>query len=401
MKYDFTTIMDRRGRDAIAVDSVGKIPGFAPEAPAEGFDLIPMWVADMNFPTAPSITEALHNRIDHPAFGYFSPTDEYYDAIIRWQTTRNGVKGLTKDCIGYENGVLGGLVSALRVMCSPGDNVLVHTPTYIGFTNTLRNNGWNIVHTPLVPDGDGVPRMDYDDMEKKLRDKHIHAAILCSPHNPCGRVWEREELERAYALFKKYDVRVVSDEIWSDLILAGHTHIPSQSISDDARHRTVALYAPSKTFNLAGLVGSYHIIYDRTLRDRIRKESSLSHYNEMNVLSMHALTGAYSPEGAQWVDELRSPDPQRPLCRRIHPRQFPRRLPLRARGHLHALSRLRTLVPHPRQDPHRTRTALLARRRRPPGRSHVQRPVEPPHQPRPPRSPGPRSHEAPGCICLQ
>jgi len=305
MKYDFTTIMDRRGRDAIAVDSVGKIPGFAPEAPAEGFDLIPMWVADMNFPTAPSITEALHNRIDHPAFGYFQPTDEYYDDIIRWQTTRNGVKGLTKECIGYENGVLGGLVSALRVMCSPGDNVLVHTPTYIGFTNTLRNNGWNIVHTPLVPDGDGVPRMDYDDMEKKLRDKHIHAAILCSPHNPCGRVWEREELERAYALFKKYDVRVVSDEIWSDLILAGHTHIPSQSISDDARHRTVALYAPSKTFNLAGLVGSYHIIYDRTLRDRIRKESSLSHYNEMNVLSMHALTGAYSPEGAQWVDELR------------------------------------------------------------------------------------------------
>ena len=196
MKYDFTTIMDRHGRDAIAVDSVGKIPGFAPEAPAEGFDLIPMWVADMNFPTAPSITEALH-RIDHPAFGYFSPTDEYYNAIIRWQTNRNGVKGLTKECIGYENGVLGGLVSALRVMCSPGDNVLVHTPTYIGFTNTLRNNGWNIVHTPLVPDGDGVPRMDYDDMEKKLRDRHIHAAILCSPHNPCGRVWEREELERA------------------------------------------------------------------------------------------------------------------------------------------------------------------------------------------------------------
>ena len=114
MKYDFTTIMDRHGRDAIAVDSVGKIPGFAPEAPAEGFDLIPMWVADMNFPTAPSITEALHKRIDHPAFGYFSPTDEYYNAIIRWQTTRNGVKGLTKECIGYENGVLGGLVSASR-----------------------------------------------------------------------------------------------------------------------------------------------------------------------------------------------------------------------------------------------------------------------------------------------
>ena len=237
MKYDFTTIMDRHGRDAIAVDSVGKIPGFAPEAPAEGFDLIPMWVADMNFPTAPSITEALHKRIDHPAFGYFSPTDEYYNAIIRWQTNRNGVKGLTKECIGYENGVLGGLVSALRVMCSPGDNVLVHTPTYIGFTNTLRNNGWNIVHTPLVPDEDGVPRMDYDDMEKKLRDRHIHAAILCSPHNPCGRVWEREELERAYALFKKYDVHVISDEIWSDLVPATPTSPARASATTPATGR--------------------------------------------------------------------------------------------------------------------------------------------------------------------
>ena len=141
-------------------------------------------------------------------------------------------------------------------------------------------------------------------MEKQLREKKIHAAILCNPHNPCGRVWERRELEKAMELYRKYDVYVISDEIWSDLILNGHKHIPSQSVSEDARQRTAAFYAPSKTFNLAGLVGSYHIVYNSWWRDRILKESSLSHYNMMNVLSMHALLGAYQPEGYEWTDEL-------------------------------------------------------------------------------------------------
>lgn len=304
MKYDFTSIMDRRGHDAMAVDAIGNMSGFAPEGPEDGFDVIPMWVADMNFPVCPAITGAINERVSHPAFGYFSPRREYFDSIIRWQETRHGVGGLTAECIGYENGVLGGLVSALNVLCSRGDKVLVHTPTYIGFTGTLRNNGYQIVHSPLVRDEDGIWRMDYEDMEEKIRSGNIHAAVFCSPHNPCGRVWEREELERAYALFKKYDVYVVSDEIWSDIILEGHTHIPSQSVSEDARMRTVALYAPSKTFNLAGLIGSYHIIYNKWLRERVLKESSLCHYNDMNVLSMHALIGAYREEGSEWVDEL-------------------------------------------------------------------------------------------------
>ena len=133
----------------------------------------------------------------------------------------------------------------------------------------------------------------------------IHAAVFCSSHNPCGRVWERWEIEKAMELYKKHDVFVISDEIWSDLILEGHKHIPTQSVSEDARNRTVAMYAPSKTFNLAGLVGSYHIIYNTWLRERVLKESSLSHYNAMNVLSMHALVGAYKPEGYEWLDELR------------------------------------------------------------------------------------------------
>ena len=301
MKYDFTSILDRNGKDAIAVEHI-PIPGAQVK---EGFDRIPMWVADMNFPTVPTVVEAMMERVQHPAYGYFDPSEEYYASIIRWQEKRNGVTGLKPEHIGYENGVLGGVISALNVMCSKGDNVLLHSPTYIGFTMSLENNGYHIVHSPLVKDENGVWRMDFEDMEKKIAEKHIHAAVFCSPHNPCGRVWERWEIEKAMELYKKYDVFVISDEIWSDLILEGHKHIPTQSVSEDARNRTVAMYAPSKTFNLAGLVGSYHIIYNTWLRERVLKESSLSHYNAMNVLSMHALVGAYKPEGYEWLDELR------------------------------------------------------------------------------------------------
>lgn len=300
MKYDFTTIMDRAGKDAIAVDMIP----YKDIQIKEGFSKIPMWVADMNFQTVPTVPEAIAERVSHTAYGYFSPREEYYDSIIQWQKIRHGVQGLTKECIGYENGVLGGVISALNVFCSRGDKVLLHSPAYVGFTGSMENAGYHIVHSPLRRDEKGIWRMDFEDMEKKLEEEHIHAAVFCSPHNPCGRVWEKWELERAMEIFKKHDVMVVSDEIWSDIILKGHKHIPAQTISEDAKMRTVALYAPSKTFNLAGLIGSYHIIYNPRIRDRVRKESSLSHYNSMNVLSMYALIGAYKPEGYEWVDEL-------------------------------------------------------------------------------------------------
>ena len=304
MRFDFTTIPDRHNHDAIAIDGLGDGTGFAPAAPKEGFNSIPLWVADMSFATAPSVTRAIHERVDHPFFGYYTETDAYYQAIIDWHRTRKGVDDLERDHIGYENGVLGGVVSALNILCSKGDNVLVHSPTYVGFTGCCTNNGYNLVHSPLVLDGDGIWRMDFEDMERKIVDNHIHAAIFCSPHNPCGRVWERWELEQAMALFEKYGVYVVSDEIWSDILLNGNTHIPTQSVNTWAHDHTVALYAPSKTFNLAGLIGSYHVIYSSWLRDRVRKESSLGHYNSQNVLSMHGLVGAYSEEGSAWADEL-------------------------------------------------------------------------------------------------
>ncbi len=135
MRYDFTKIIDRHGKDAIAVDGLGKNPGFAPEPPKDGFDVIPMWVADMNFETVPTIPKAIMDRAAHPAYGYFSPVEEYYDSIIRWHKIRNNVEGLMPEYIGYENGVLGGVISALTAFAAPGDAVLLHSPTYIGFTN--------------------------------------------------------------------------------------------------------------------------------------------------------------------------------------------------------------------------------------------------------------------------
>ncbi len=300
MKYDFTTVMNREGKDAIAVDAIP----YENIETKDGFSKLPMWVADMNFATVPTVAEEIIERTKHMLYGYFNPREEYYNAIIRWQKEHNGAEELTKEHIGYENGVLGGVVSALNVFCSKGDKVLLHSPTYIGFTGAIGNNGYDMVLSPLKRDEEGVWRMDFEDMEAKLRDQHIHAAVFCSPHNPCGRVWERWEIEKAMELYKKYDVFVISDEIWSDLILNGNKHIPTQSISEDAKMRTVAMYAPSKTFNLAGLVGSYHIVYNKWIRERMEKESSLCHYNSMNVLSMYALIGAYSEEGKQWASEL-------------------------------------------------------------------------------------------------
>lgn len=303
MEFDFTSIIERDGKDALAVDGLGMLPPMSPSKPDSGFDAIPMWVADMSFQTAPSVTKAIAERIKHPLFGYFSPSQQYYLSIIDWMKRRNGTLPSARD-IGYHNGVLGGVISALNVFCSRGDKVLLHSPTYIGFTTSLENNGYHIVHSPLRIDSDNIWRMDYDNMESLLSAGDIHAAIFCSPHNPTGRVWEKQEIETAMSLFEKYGIPVISDEIWSDLILPGFRHTPTQSVSEYAKNHTVALYAPSKTFNLAGLVGSYHIIYDPVLRSRIEKESSLCHYNEMNVLWMHALIGGYSDEGERWLGEL-------------------------------------------------------------------------------------------------
>ena len=300
MKYDFTTVLDRRGRDSTAADVI-PFKGFQVD---EGFDPIPMWIADMSFKAAPAVMDAIYRRMEMPNFGYFPLPKEYFDSIIRWQQRRNSVEGLLPEHIGYENGVLGGVSSALQAFTAPGEKILVHSPTYVGFTHTFHDTGRVAVHSPLKRDEQGIWRMDYEDMDRKIKEHNIHLAIFCSPHNPCGRVWERREIERAMEVYAANNCLVISDEIWSDIIMPGYKHIPTQSVSEDARERTVAFYAPSKTFSLAGLVGSYHIIYNKYLRERVLRQSRLSHYNDPNVLSVHALIGGFSPEGEAWAEEM-------------------------------------------------------------------------------------------------
>lgn len=306
MGFDFTSIIDRVGHDATAVESVGiKRWGNEPDAPKEGFDFIPMWVADMNFATCPAVTEAIIERTKHPLFGYYMTRPEYYEKIIDWQTRRHGHKGLKAEYVGYENGVHGFITSAVNVLSRPGDRILIHRPTYVGFAMDIEYQGRVPVYTDLVKDENGVYRMDYEDMDRKLRENNVHLAIFCSPHNPAGRVWERWELEKAMEVFERNECFVISDEIWADITYPGHEHIPTQMTNDWAREHVVAAYALSKTFNLAGMAGSYHIIYNKYLRDRIGAYSALTSYNEQNVLTMHALLGAYSQTGHEWVDELR------------------------------------------------------------------------------------------------
>lgn len=299
MTYDFTTVLDRHGHDIIAADMI-PLPGVSVD---EGVSPIPMWVADMSFPTAPCVLEAMEERLHFPNLGYFSAPEAYYQAILDWHRERKGVTDLKKEHIGYENGVLGGVSSAIRMLTSPGDKILLHAPTYVGFTHVLEDTGRTAIHTNLVRDEAGIWRMDFADMDRKLKEHKIHLAVFCSPHNPTGRVWERWEIERAMEVYAQNDCLVISDEIWSDILMPGYRHIPTQSVSEDAKMRTLAFYAPSKTFSLAGLIGSYHVVYDPRLRHRLRRESGLTHYNSQNVLSMAGLIGAYT-RGGDWVDEM-------------------------------------------------------------------------------------------------
>ena len=304
-QFDFTSILDRYGKDATAVDGIGKkVWGSEPEAAMPGFDEIPMWVADMNFKTSPSITQAMEERIRHPLFGYFMPRDEYYSSIIDWQTRTHGYGTLTRDEIGYENGVHGGIMSAIHALTKPGDAILLHSPVYIVFRGDLTDSRREAVYSPLKKDEAGIWRMDFEDMDRKIMEKGIKVVIFCSPHNPTGRVWERWELEKALEIFKKHDCIVICDEIWSDIVYPGHPHIPFPMISEDAKMRSICMYAPSKTFNLAGLIGSYHIIFNPELRKAVTDYGDETRYNEMNVLSMYALIGAYSKTGQAWKAEL-------------------------------------------------------------------------------------------------
>ncbi len=305
MKYDFTTILDRKGHDAIAYDNVGKQKwGFEPLAPKEGVEFIPMWVADMCFATAPAVLDKMQERLKYPTFGYFAPSKEYYDSIIHWQKVQHGTCDLSQEHIGYENGIHGLINSVIEIASKKGDSILLHSPYYVAFRSDIVNKERKCVYSSLYQDQEGIWRMDYEDMDRKIKEHNIHLAIFCSPHNPTGRVWSREEVTKAMEVYERNDCLVISDEIWSDLVYEGSNHVPTQSVSPWAKDHVIAGYAPSKTFNLAGLIGSYHIIYNKALHKKLLRYEETLFYNEMNVMSMHALIGAYSQEGHEWKQEL-------------------------------------------------------------------------------------------------
>ena len=301
MKYDFLTCLCRAGHDALAYDALG-LEGF-PKKGSSSYSPISMWVADMNFVAFPGVVDAMKTRLDHPSFGYFLIPKEYYQSIAWWHYHKYGVKGLKQEDIIYSNSVLGGLVATLNALISKGDAVLVHQPTYIGFIHAIKDAGYQMVTSRLTYQ-DNCYKMDLSDMEKKIQEHHIKVMVLCNPHNPTGRAWTKDELKEVAALCKKYEVIIIADEIWADIDLNTSTHITMQSVSSDAKMRTIALYGVTKTFNLASITGAYLVIYNEALRKLVDAELNSTCLNNPHVLSIHAVMGAYNEEGLSWVNEL-------------------------------------------------------------------------------------------------
>lgn len=287
-KYNFNTIIDRTGTDCLKWDSNGSP------------DIHPLWVADMDFPVAPQIQAAMQKRLDHPVYGYTFHGDGLLDAITSWVGRRYRWK-IEKEWVEFSPGVVPALAMSVKAFTGPGDRVLIMTPVYRPFYNSIRENGRVIVNHQLARDADGRYTIDFGLLESQI-DKRTKMIMMCNPHNPAGRVWTRDELMKLADIAKRHDLIVVSDEIHADFIYPGHRHISIASLSEDMAGRTVTAYAPSKTFNLAGLCQSYVVIPNPRLR-----ASYMSVYDALdlgsNVFGMTALTAAYN-EAEDWLEEL-------------------------------------------------------------------------------------------------
>lgn len=287
-RYNFDTVIDRTGTDCLKWDDNGSP------------DIHPMWVADMDFPVAPQIQAAMQKRLDHPVYGYTYHGDGLLDAITSWVGRRYHWQ-IEKEWVEFSPGVVPALSMSVEAFTKPGDRVLIMTPVYRPFYNSIRENGRVIINHQLVKDAEGRYTIDFDLLESQI-DKRTRMMMMCNPHNPAGRVWTREELLKLADIAKRHDLIVVSDEIHADFIYSGHQHISIASLSEDMANRTVTAYAPSKTFNLAGLCQSYVVIPNPQLR-----ESYMSVYDALdlgsNVFGMTALTAAYN-EAEDWLDEL-------------------------------------------------------------------------------------------------
>lgn len=294
MEYDFSRPTDRRGTDSYKWDS-------APEV-----DIIPLWVADMDFETFPGITEALQRRVAHGIFGYTRVPEAYYEAVCRWFGKHHGWNINREDII-YTSGVVPAVSAVIKALTLPGDQVIVQGPVYNCFFSSIRNNGCETVSNSLIYNKEELRyEIDFDDLERKLKHERARLMLICNPHNPGGRVWTRDELTRVAELCHKYGVHVVSDEIHCELTLYDNEYVPFGSLPDELSHGSITCCSPSKAFNTAGLQIANIVCRDAEVRNRIDRAININEVCDVNPFGVIALQAAYSDEGYEWLTQLRA-----------------------------------------------------------------------------------------------
>ena len=290
--YNFDTHINRIGTDSLKWDAIIKLTGKK--------DVRPLWVADMDFETPPFIYEAINRRLDFKVLGYTMPFDPYYDSISNWLGHRYGVKLKAQD-LHFIPGIVPGLHHTICALTEKGDKILIETPVYHPFHHIIEINERVKVESPLK-NVDGRFEMDFEDLEKKL--PGCKMMILCNPHNPGGTVWKTAELQRLAALCKKHHVLVVSDEIHADMTLPGHKHTPFCMISDDAKSNSITFMAPSKTFNMPGIVTSYCFSFNEQVRSRLYRFLDMADVTVGNAFAYDCLRACYTPEGEEWLNQM-------------------------------------------------------------------------------------------------
>lgn len=289
MKFHFDEPIDRRGTSCVKWD----------ESPSA--DVIPMWVADMDFPVAPAIHEAIKKRAEHSIFGYTIVEEDYYEAVISWFLRRHQWT-IQREEILYTTGVIPAMSCAIKALTMPGEKVLILSPDYNCFFSSIRNNGCEVSETILVKDGVSFV-VDWEDFEQRCADEKTTVFLLCNPHNPTGRVWSNEELERMNTICMKYGVKVISDEIHGELIMPGYLFQPFATVNDACRQNSVILNSPSKSFNIAGLQTANIICSQPEWRRRIDRAINIHEVCDLNPFGPVALKAAYN-ESEEWIDEL-------------------------------------------------------------------------------------------------
>lgn len=287
--FDFDTVINRRGTNSYKWDIVKEE------------DVIPLWVADMDFKAAPAILEALKKRVEHGVFGYTLVPDSYYEAIINWFARRHNWQ-IDRSWIIYTTGVVPAVSCAIKALTLPGEKVLIQTPDYNCFFSSIKNNGCEVAENELVRRGDSY-EVDFEDFERQCADEKTTVFLLCNPHNPAGRVWTKEELERMNDICLAHGVRVISDEIHCELVMPGHRFTPFAAISDACRGNSVVLNSPTKAFNIAGLQIANIICADPAMRRRIDRAVNINEVCDVNPFGVVALQAAYN-ESEEWLDSL-------------------------------------------------------------------------------------------------